>query len=63
MKVPCQDTDGAMIAALKCLQFKQRANTNQTYMHGGTQRKKPVEVLKEKMQMYKTGTEKDFLHL
>lgn len=52
-----------MIAALKGLQFKQRDNTNQTYMHEGTQRKKQVEILKEKMQMCKTRTEREFLHL
>lgn len=52
-----------MIAAPKHLQFKQKDSTNQTYMHGGTQRKKWVEVLKEKMQMYNAGTEREFFRL
>lgn len=41
-----------MIAALKCLQFKQKDITNQTYMRGRTQKKEWVEVLKDKIQMY-----------
>lgn len=53
-----------MTADLKLLQFKQRDTINQTYMQGGTQRKKWVEVLKDKIQgVYSAGIERDFLHL